>query len=90
MIDDQLTYLEVALLQTINHSFTSSGLTSIMVLGSSLSMPLSMRRLVPPHLRHRVGGTFIYKSERYSVGRISGMIRDDKEEQESDDKNLEG
>ena len=66
---------------TTNHSFTSSGLTSIMALGSSSSTPLSRRRSVPPHLRHRVGGTSTYKSEGYSVGRVSGMIRDDEGEQ---------
>ena len=37
---------------TINHNFISFGLTSITALG---------------YLRHRVGGTFIYKSEGYSV-----------------------
>ena len=52
---------------TTNHDFTSSGLTSITALGSSSSTPLSRRRSVPPHLRHWVGGTSIYKSEGYSV-----------------------
>ena len=75
---------------TTNHSFTLSGLTSIIVLGSSSSTPLSRWRLVPPHLRHRVGGTSIYKSEGYSVGRVSGMIRNDKGEQKSDHKDLRG
>ena len=56
----------------INYSFTSSGLTSIMALGSSSFTPLSRRRLVPPHLRHKIGGTSTYKSEEYSVGRVSG------------------
>ena len=32
----------------------------------------------------------IYKLEWYSIGYISGIIRDDKEKQESDDKNLGG
>ena len=72
---------------TTNHSFTSSGLTSIMVLGSSSSTPLSRRRSVPSHLRHRVGGTSTYG---YSVGRVPGIVRDDEGEQESDDEDLGG
>ena len=75
---------------TTNHSFTSSGLTSIMVLDSSSSTPLSKQRSVPPHLHHRVSGMSTYKSERYSVGRVSGMIQDDEREQESDNKDLGG
>ena len=63
---------------TINQNFTSSNLTSIMTLDSSSSTPLSRRRLVPPHLRHKIGGISTYKSEEYFVGRISGMIQDDK------------
>ena len=70
---------------TTNHSFTSSGLTSIMALGFSSSTPLNRRRSVPPHLRHRVGGTSTYG---YSVGRVPGIVRDDEGEQESDDKDL--
>ena len=73
---------------TTNHDFTSSDLTSIMALGSFSSTPLSRQYLVPPHLRHRVGGTSTYKSEGYSVRCVFGMIRDYKGEQESDDKNL--
>ena len=73
---------------TTNHNFTSSGLTFIVVLGSSSSTPLSRRRSVPPYLRHRVGGTSTYKW--YSVGRVSGMIRDNEGGQESDDKDLGG
>ena len=81
---------------TTKHNFSSSGLTSITafgsitVLGSSSSTPLSRRRLVPLHLYHRVGGTSTYKLEGYSVGRVSGMIQDDKGEKESDDKDLGG
>ena len=65
---------------TTNHDFTSSGLTSITALSSSSSTPQSRWRSVPPHLCHRVGGTSTYNSEAYSVGRVSGMIQDDKEE----------
>ena len=61
-----------------------------MALGSFSFMPLSRRRLFPPYLRHRVDGMSTYKSEGYSVGRILGMIRDDEEKQESDDKDLGG
>ena len=73
---------------TTKHSFTSSGLTSIMVLASSSSTPLSRRRSVPPHLGHRIGGTSTYKW--YSVGRVLGMIQDDEGGQESGDKDLGG
>ena len=73
---------------TTNHNFTSFGLTSIMALGSSLFIPLSRRRLVPPHLRHRVDGMSTYKLEGYSVRRISGMIQDDERKWESDNKDL--
>ena len=73
---------------TTNHSFTSSDLTSILALSPSSSTPLSRRRSVPPYLHHRVGGTSTYKSKGYFVRYISGMIRDDKGEQESDDKDL--
>ena len=31
-----------------------------------------------------------YKLERYSVGRVSGMIQDDEGEQESDDEDIGG
>ena len=72
---------------TTNHSFTSSGLTSIMVLDFSSSTLLSRRRLVPPHLHYRVGATSTYE---YSVGRVPGIGRNDKGEQESDDKDLKG
>ena len=51
------------------------------------STPLSKRRSVPPHLRHRVGGTSTYG---YSVGRIPGIVRDNEGEQESDDEDLGG
>ena len=37
---------------------------------------------VPFHLHHWAGGTSTYKSEGYSVARVSGMKRDDKGEQE--------
>ena len=60
-----------------NHSFTSSDLTSIMAFGSS-SSTLQSRRYV--YLQ--VGRVFRCN------GRVSGMIRDDKREQESDDKDL--
>ena len=66
---------------TTNYDPTSSDLTSITALGSFSSTPLSRRRSVPSHLRHRVGGTSTYKSEEYSVGRVLGMIRDDEGEQ---------
>ena len=72
---------------TTNHSFTSSGLTSIMALGS-LAKLLNKRHLVLSHLHYSVSGISTYKSERYSVGHVLGMIRDDKREQESDDKDL--
>ena len=75
---------------TINHNFNSSGLISITALGSFSSTSQSRRRLVPPHLCHRIGGTSIYKSEGYFIGRVLGMIRDDKEKQESDDEDLGG
>ena len=75
---------------TTNHNFTSSGLTSIKALGSSSSTPLSRRRLVPPHLRHRIGGISTYKSEEYSVGRVSSIMRDDKREWKCDDEDLGG
>ena len=75
---------------TINHDFISSGLIFITTLGSFSSMPLSKRHLVPPHLRHRIGDRSTYKSEGYSVRRILDMIRNDKGEQKSDDKDLEG
>ena len=58
------------------------------MLGSSSFAPLSRRHLVVLYPYHRVGGTFTYKSEKYSVGHVLGMIRDDKEEQKSDDKDL--
>ena len=45
---------------------------------------------VPPHLRHRVGNTSTYKSEKYFVRHVLDMIQDDKKKQESDDKNLKG
>ena len=51
---------------------------------------LPSRRSVPPHLCHKVGSTSIYKSEGYSVRRVSGMIQDDEGEQESDDEALGG
>ena len=75
---------------TTNHSFIPSGLTSIIVLGSFLSTPLSKWRLVLLYLCHKVGGISTYKLEGYLFGRISGMIRDDKGEQKSDDKDLGG
>ena len=75
---------------TTNHNFTSSGLTSITALDSFSSTPLSRRRLVPLHLRYRVGGTSTYKSEGYSIGRVLGMIRDDEGEQENEDRDLGG
>ena len=53
-------------------------------------MPLSKRRLISPYLCQRIGGTSTYKLEGYSVRRVSGMIRDDKGEQESEDKDLGG
>ena len=71
---------------TMKHSFISSGLTSIIALGSYSSTPLSRWHLVPLYLHHRVGSISTYKSERYSIERISGMIQDDEGEQESDDK----
>ena len=37
---------------TINHNFTSSGLTFIRALGFFSSTSLSRRCLVPPHLYH--------------------------------------
>ena len=52
---------------TINHSFTSSSLTSIIILGFSPSTPLSRQRLVLSHLPHRVGGTSTYILERLDV-----------------------
>ena len=74
---------------THNHSFTSSGSTSIMILGSSLVTPLNRRRSILFHLRHKVGDMSIYKLERYFVEYISGMIQDDKRKQKSNDKDLE-
>ena len=65
---------------TTNHDFNSSGLTSIMVLGSFSFTPLSRRHLVPPYLYYRVGGMSTYKLEEYSFRRVSGMIQDDKKE----------
>ena len=65
---------------TTNHDFTSSGLTSITVLGSFSSTLLSRRRSVLLHLCHRVGDMSTYKLERYSVGRVLGMIQNDKGE----------
>ena len=62
---------------TTNYNFTSSGLTSIIVLGSSSSTPLSRQ--------------YIYlQVERVfrCNGRVSGIIRDDKGKQKSDDENL--
>ena len=53
-------------------------------------MLLSRRRSVLPHLHYRIGGTSTYKLKGYSIGRVLGMIRDDKGEQESDDKDLGG
>ena len=50
-----------------NHNFISSSLRSIIVLDFSLSTLLSRQRLVLPYLRYKVGGTFTYKSEEYSV-----------------------
>ena len=76
-------------MRTSNYSFNSSGLISIMVLGSYSSTPISRRCLVFLHLRYRVGGTSTYKSEGYSVRRVSGMIQVDKRKQESNDKDLE-
>ena len=58
-----------------------------MALSSSSSTPLSRWRLVPPHLRHRVGGTSTYG---YSVRRVPGIVRDDEREQETDDEDLGG
>ena len=58
-----------------------------MALGSSSSTPLSRRRLVPPHLRHRVGGTSTYG---YFVGRVPGIVQDNKREQKTDDEDLRG
>ena len=75
---------------TTNHNFTSFGLTSIMVLDSSSSILLTRRRLVPPHLYHKVESMFTYKSKGYSVGCVSGMIRDNKGKQENDDEDLGG
>ena len=72
---------------TTNYSFTPSGVTYIMALGFSSSTPLSRRRSVPPHLRHKIGSTSTYG---YSVGRVPGIVRDDEGEQESDDKDLGG
>ena len=66
---------------TTNHDFTSSGLTSIMVLGSFSSTPLSRRCSIPLYLRHRVGSTSTYKSEGYFIRHVLGMIQDDKGEQ---------
>ena len=86
---------------TTNHSFISSGLTSIdprvllklhYCVGGTVSPYLRhwVGGTVLFHLLHRVGGTSIYKSEGYSVRRVSGMIQDDKGGQESDDKDLGG
>ena len=61
-----------------------------MVLDSSLSMPLSRRYSVSPYLCHRVGGISTYKYKEYFVRRVSGMIQEDKKEQESNDKELRG
>ena len=60
-----------------HHSFTLSGLTSIIALDSSSSTPLSRRRSILPHLCHKIGGTSTYG---YSVERIPGIVRDDKGE----------
>ena len=50
---------------------------------------LLSRCSVSSHLRHSIGGTSTCKSEEYSVRRVSDMIQDNEEEQESDDKDLE-
>ena len=73
---------------TTNYDFTSSVLTCITVLDFFSFMPLSRRHLAPLHLRYRISDMSTYKSEGYSIGRVSGMIRDDKREEESDDKDL--
>ena len=73
---------------TTNYSFTSSSLISIMILDSSSSTPLSIQHLVPLHLRHKVGGTSIYKLEGYSIECILDIIQDEKGEHESNDKDL--
>ena len=65
---------------TTNHDFTLSSSSSITTLGSSSSTPLSRRHSVYPHLCHRIGGTSTYNLEKYSVGCVLGMIRDDKGE----------
>ena len=52
---------------TTNHNFTSSGLISITILGSSSSMPQIKR-----YVYLQVG--------KYSVRCISGIIQDDKGE----------
>ena len=65
---------------TTNHSFTLSGLTFIIVLSFSSSMPLSRRHSVFPHLCYRIDGMFTYKLEGYSVKRVLSMIQDDKRE----------
>ena len=50
-------------------------------------MLLSRRRLIPPHLRHRVGGMSTYG---YSIGRVPGIVQDDEGEQGSDDEGQGG
>ena len=75
---------------TTNHTFNSSNLTSITVFSFFSSTPLSRRRSDFPHLCYRVGDTSTNKLEGYSVRHVLDMIQDDKEEQESDDKDLRG
>ena len=41
---------------------------------------LLLQHLIPIYLYHKISNTSIYKLEKYSVGCVLGMIKDDKEE----------
>ena len=73
-----------------NVTFGVEVMWELLTTTSPLLVWLSLWRLFPSHLCYRVGGTSIYKSERYSVRRVSGIIWDDKEGKESDDEDLGG
>ena len=66
---------------TTNYNLTPSSLTSITLLGSSSSTPLSRWRSVPPHLPQSRWQVYLQVGRLFRCnGRISGMIQDDEGE----------